>query len=200
MAAACALALRHLIGLAAGEHEPHVRPFAMHDCRRRKQQIESLVGLECARVQHHRRRRVQPERLRGSPAAACDRRITRAGRVLDQHRARAGHDLPRRLLQMRTDHDRDARSPDRRPFEDLKHPAQQRRPAEREILELLRQARVHVVEMRNAERGGDDDADGRALLVRVHGVVAPLARAVATPSTVSVMSRNTLAGDGPIFT
>ena len=56
----------------------------------------------------------------------------------------------------------------------LKHPAQRCRSAEREVLELLRQARMHVVEMRNAERRRNHHADRGALFVRVHGVVSIL--------------------------
>jgi hypothetical protein len=40
-----------------------------------------------------------------------------------------------------------------------------------EIGELLRQARVHIVEMRQAQQTGQDDAEPAALFVRVHRVV-----------------------------
>ena len=129
-------------------------------------------------VQHHRRRRVDPERRADRRAAAGHRHITRTGRVFDEHDARVGHNLARRHLEMRADDDGHARSLDGGALEQLKHPAQHRRSAEREVLELLRQARVHVVEMGNAERGRDHDADRRAFFVRVHGVVLTFARAV----------------------
>ena len=47
------------------------------------------------------------------------------------------------------------------------------RPAEREVRELLRQARVHVVEVRHPQQRGEHDADEPAFFVRVDGVVAP---------------------------
>ena len=45
------------------------------------------------------------------------------------------------------------------------------------FVDLLRQARVHVVEVRHAEHAGEDDADEAAFLVRVDGVVALAQRA-----------------------
>jgi hypothetical protein len=88
------------------------------------------------------------------------------------------HHVPRGLLQVRADHDRHARSPDCRPLEHLKHPAQHGRFAERKVLQLLRQARMHVIDVRNAQCGGNYHANRRAFLVRMDRIVAAAACAI----------------------
>ena len=150
----------------------------MHQLRRREQQIEALVCFERPCVKHDGRRRTQAERLPDLCTGACDRRVAGARRILDQDRARPWHDLPGDFFQMRTDHDRHARAPDGGAFEALKKPAQHGRAAERKILELLRQAGMHVVEMRHAQRRRNQHADGGALFVRMNHVIARTARPI----------------------
>ena len=53
------------------------------------------------------------------------------------------------------------------------------------LLELLRQARVHVVEVRHADHRRQHDADEAALFVRVHGVVPLAQRRAGWPSAQS---------------
>ena len=74
------------------------------------------------------------------------------------------------------------------------------RPAEREIRELLRQARVHVVEMRHAQQRRQHDADEPAFFVRVNRVVAAAERAADDASASSSASSGIFASDGPILT
>src|SRR3712207_8956364 len=59
--------------------------------------------------------------------------------------------LFRSLFERRTDHDDHARAPDHEALGDAEHRAHRLRPGEREVGELLRQARVHVVEVRRSE-------------------------------------------------
>ena len=162
----------HLRRLAAGKQQPRVRTRGSDDGHRRKQEIQSLICLERARIQDHRRRRRQAEAapdLRGMLAGRLVLGGTR--RVLDEHRAHLRVDAADRLLERRTDHDDDARSPDHHAFDGLKHAAYEARSAEREIGELLRQAGVHVVEMRHPKQRRERDPDEAAFFVGMDRVV-----------------------------
>ena len=83
----------NLIGFPSGEHEARVGALFAHRLRRGKEKVEPLIRLERAGVEHHRRRRVDAERGAHSGAASRHRRITRPGRIFDEHDSRAGNDL-----------------------------------------------------------------------------------------------------------
>ena len=69
-----------------------------------------------------------------------------------------------------------------------------------EVRELLRQARVHVVEVRHAEHAPPAaHADQPAFLVRVHGVVAAAERARGSAVDASARRAAALASDGPML-
>jgi hypothetical protein len=73
---------------------------------------------------------------------------------------------------MRTDHNHHSRTPEHDPFGPREDAGQQPRLAVLEVRQLLRQARVHVVQVRHAERGRKDHSDEAAFFVRVDRIVA----------------------------
>ena len=96
---------------------------------------------------------------------------------------------------------------DHEPFDALEHTPDDRRAGEREIRQLLRQAGVHVVQMRHSQQRRKDDADEPAFLVRMNRVVsagAPARQTGASPRRHAVKASNassgSLANDGPILT
>jgi hypothetical protein len=72
---------------------------------------------------------------------------------------------------VRADDDHHPRSADHEALHPREGAAQRARLTEREVRELLRQAGVHVVQVRDAEHARDQHADEAAFFVRVHGVV-----------------------------
>ncbi len=161
-----------LVGAPSRQQETRVRSCRVHGPRGVKEKVQSLIRLEGPRVEHQRGRRPDSEfrAYRLAPAVAAH--FTGAGGVFDQHRGRLRRDLANLPLQLRADHDDDARTPNGLPLEDLERPAQHARSAELEVHQLLRQARMHVVEMRHPEHRRQDQPDGGALFVRMHRVVA----------------------------
>jgi hypothetical protein len=65
----------YLIRQPPRQHEPHVRPAAFHMGRSGEQQLESLIRLECPRVQNHRRGIRQVQRRSDPSAGSGDGRI-----------------------------------------------------------------------------------------------------------------------------
>jgi hypothetical protein len=117
-----------------------------------------------------------PER-RANLLAACPRSADRRSRrVFDQHGRHGRIHLTHGRLEIRANHDHDARAPDHDaldPAEDARQPAAA---AIAEVRHLLRQARVHVVEVRLAEEPREHHANRAALFVRVDRVVLPRER------------------------
>jgi len=98
--------------------------------------------------------------------------LDRSWRVLDQHGSRRRIDRADRVFERRTDDDDDARAADHEALDREKQAPGDSRAAEREIGQLLRQARVHIVQVRHAQRRGDHGADDAAFFVRVDRIVA----------------------------
>ena len=73
---------------------------------------------------------------------------------------------------MLADHDHDFRPAYHQPLHPAERRAQEPRAAEREVRQLLGQARVHVVEVRHADHPRQDDTDKTTFFVRVDEVVA----------------------------
>ena len=161
-----------LIRTSPRQHEPRIRPSCDDVARGVEEKIEPLVRLEGAGVEHERRRRAHPELLAHPRPRPCDRTVTRSRRVLDQHRRHRALDLADRIFQVLANDDDDLRSPDDEPLHPRKRAAQHLRLAERKVRQLLRKARVHVVEMRNPEHRREHDADEASLFMRVDHVVA----------------------------
>ena len=158
MPARCGLRARRvdLVRPAAGEHEPRVRPLAPARARiAREQQIEPLIGLERAGVEHHRRRRRRARaraRTRGARSRRPARRRSRA-RSRSARSARPARSPRTTSCELRTDHDDHARPPDRRSVRSRRRRASSSRERlNAKLRELLRQARVHVVEVRQPEQ------------------------------------------------
>ena len=68
------------------------------------------------------------------------------------------------------------------------------------LRELLRQARVHVVEVRHPQQRRQHDADEPAFFVRVDGVVAAGSARRTTDERRAARSSGSFASDGPILT
>lgn len=169
--------LADLCRVAADDQHGQVGHQRLQAHARLQQQVEALVLLERARVQHDRLRRGQPP---GGPhrVAAWARRgvdVT-AHDVLDEHGAVAHAHLMNGVLQLLADGDHHLRPAHHVAFGLLEPPAQRFRAREPEVPELLRQARVHVVEMRDAEPAAEPHAEDAHLLVRVDGVIPASAK------------------------
>src|SRR6185436_17025303 len=94
--------------------------------------------------------------------------LTSTRRVFDQHRRALRPELAHEAFQLRADDDDHTRARERDALEALEDPSQRARLTELEVAQLLRQAGVHVVEVRHPQPPGEDNADGRAFFVRVH--------------------------------
>jgi hypothetical protein len=86
-------------------------------------------------------------------------------------------DRSHRLFERRTDDHDDAGLADHQALDPSEDTLQDARSAEREVRELLRQARVHVVQVRHAQQAREDDTDESAFLVGMDRVVLPGERA-----------------------
>ena len=80
------------------------------------------------------------------------------------------------ILQVLADRDDDVGAVDGGILHLLKYPAEHTASREAEVRELLGQARMHVVEVRHAERARQQHADDASLFVRMHEVVLLPAR------------------------
>ena len=112
-----------------------------------------------------------PQVARSDRAGAGHREIARARRVLDQDGRDQRIDGAHHVDELLADDDHDARAPHQQPLDQPHAPHQRPGRREVEVRELLRQARVHVVEVRHAEHRRQHHADQAALFVRVDGVV-----------------------------
>ena len=167
------LALRagHLRRLAADHDQPRVRPRAHDDGHRAVEQVQSLIVLERSGVEDDgrvcrepepRANRVAPTRGRTSPdpgAFSINTVGTSASRVRTV--------VSRSWQITMTTRERRIMSFSNQ----TQHPREPRRLRVAEVGHLLRQARVHVVEMWHAEPPRQDHADDAAFLVRVDRVV-----------------------------
>ena len=150
---------------------------------RREQQVEALVGLERAGVEHDRR-------VGGTPGRPGHRRRPDVASVTSPEpgafsisttwaSGSMARTISSRCWQMTMT---TPSAETMQTLEPLNARHEQPRPAELEIRQLLRQARMHVVEMRDPQQPRQHDADGPALLVRVDVVVVPLAGRRGGPS------------------
>ena len=167
------LALRagDLRRLAADHDEPRIRPRAHDDGHRAVEQVQPLIVLERSRVENDGRVCREPEPLANRVATTRGRDVARPGRVFDQHGRHVGVQGADGRLEVLANHDDDPRATNHELLEPAQHPREPRRLRVAEVADLLRQARVHVVEMRHAEPPGQDDADDAAFFVRVDDVV-----------------------------
>src|SRR5262249_18882691 len=76
-----------------------------------------------------------------------------------------------RALELRADDDHDARAADDEALQRAEHRLDEARSAVGEVGELLRQARMHVVEVRQAQQPREHHAEPAPFLVRVDRVV-----------------------------
>ena len=195
--------LRDLLGRAAHHQHGDVGHARLEPDARVEQQVQPLVLLERPGVEHHRlRRRQAPGRADGVATRPGRRVDVAAHDVLDQHGAVADAHLVHRVLQFLADRDDHLRAAHHVALGLLEPPAQRPRTREAEVPELLRQARVHVVQVRNAEAAPEPDAEHAHLLVRVDGVVARAAEATPPGGSSGSAGRRaaSFTSDGPIGT
>ena len=170
--------LLDLIGLAADDQLTRVRMRLLQPRDRFEQQLEPLIRFERAGVEQQRR---VPARC---PTARAARRGPAPATASTSPPITFSISTERSPTPMRStvscsswqivittlepcDHVRLGR---------LEHLRDQRRPREAEVRQLLRQARVHVVEVRDAEAAAEPHAEDAGLFVRVDRVVGLLRR------------------------
>src|SRR4030095_6058690 len=96
---------RNLIETPACKHETGFGAIIKHVSRRGEQEIEPLIGLKCSRVQDDRSIRRKAKLVPDPVTRSGNWRISRAWRVLDQHRRHSRFDFADDLGEMRTDDD-----------------------------------------------------------------------------------------------
>ena len=189
--AAAALRLRRfdLRRLAADHQHARIRPRLRDDRRRRRSTCRRPDRPRTFRCRAPAARRAQcPTRARISAGDRRRRLVdVAAHHVLDQQRPLARRPSPMTVScsswQIVITTSRLVHHLVFGPGEDA--PQQRRRLAVFEVAQLLRQARVHVVEMRDAQPLREPHADEAHLFVRVNGVVAIRQHAPERSSTAS---------------
>ena len=125
--------------------------------------------LERAGVQNHWRLTADSERRADGAAGAFSRRVAR--RVLDQDRGHGRVHSADGRFKLGANDDDDTRLANHQALEPPKQPRQPLGVAIAEVGDLLRQTRMHVVEMRHAQALRQQHANRAAFFVRMNGVI-----------------------------
>ena len=164
----------------AREQQPRRRMPPMHALERADDDVDPLVGLERPGIEDHGMRRVELDRRRGRRLRGPGRRLLREphvieDRVLDQQVA-PGLDagLERVIAQVRADGNHRVGRPQATVLQPLERADEQLRLGEAKVLELLRQARVHVVDQPETEDRLEEPAPEHGFLMGVdHRIPMP---------------------------
>ena len=153
----------------------HVRPLTVKPGEGVQQEVDSLVWFEGAGVDDTRRVRCRGQMLRsllGHLLPAVPQAHALEDRILDQEQAIPANAVGERApLQVGTDRDHRVAALECRSLEYLEDSNKPLGVRELEILELLGQARMHIVSKLEPEQGLEVVAPEYRLFVGVHEVV-----------------------------